>query len=64
MLFVKSGKDAARRLATTQSALDDLLEDTHSLSKSLSHHDQNRTKCGEGKKMARYSSSSGGGGSS
>ena len=42
MLFVKSGKDAARRLATTQSALDDLLEDTHSLSKSLSHHYQNR----------------------
>jgi hypothetical protein len=42
MLFVKSGKDAVRRLATTQSALDDLLEDAHSLSKSLSHHDQNR----------------------
>ena len=42
MLFVKSGKDAAHRLALSQSALDDLLEDAKSLSRSLSHHDQNR----------------------
>ena len=42
MLFVKSGKEAAYRLALRQSALDDLLEDARSLSRSLSHHDQNR----------------------
>ena len=40
MLFVKSGPDAARRLALSQSALDDLLEDARSLNRSLSKHDQ------------------------
>jgi hypothetical protein len=40
MLFVKSGPDAARRLAVSKSALDDLLEDARSLNRSLSKHDQ------------------------
>ena len=40
MLFVKSGPDAARRLALSKSALDDLLEDARSLNRSLSRHDQ------------------------
>ena len=40
MLFVKSGPNAARRLALSKSALDDLLEDAHSLNRSLSKNDQ------------------------
>ena len=40
MLFVKSDADAARRLALSQSALDDLLADASSLRKSLSTRDQ------------------------
>ncbi len=40
MLFVKSDKDAARRLALSQSALDDLLADARSLRQSLSSHDR------------------------
>ena len=40
MLFVKSGPEAARRLAMSKSALDDLLEDANSLNRSLSKHDQ------------------------
>ena len=40
MLFVKSGSEAARRLAMSKSALDDLLEDANSLNRSLSKHDQ------------------------
>ncbi len=40
MLFVKSSKDAARRLAISQSALDDLLADARGLRGSLSSHDQ------------------------
>ena len=40
MLFVKSSKDAARRLAMSQSALDDLMEDARSLQRTLSKHDQ------------------------
>ena len=40
MLFVKSGPDAARRLALSQSALDDLMEDARSLKSSLSKRDQ------------------------
>ena len=40
MFFVKSGPDAARRLALSKSALDDLLEDARSLNRSLSKHDQ------------------------
>ena len=40
MLFVKSDEDAARRLALSQSALDDLLEDARSLRNSLSTNDQ------------------------
>lgn len=40
MLFVKSGKDAVRRLAMSQSALDDLLADARSLKKRLSASDQ------------------------
>ena len=40
MLFVKSDDDAARRLALTSSALDDLLADTKSLRPTLSAHDQ------------------------
>jgi hypothetical protein len=40
MLFVKSGEDAARRLALSKSALDDLMEDARSLQRSLSQRDQ------------------------
>lgn len=40
MLFVKNDQDAARRLALSQSTLDDLLADARSLRKSLSGHDQ------------------------
>ncbi len=40
MLFVKSNNDAARRLAISQSALDDLLTDASSLRKRLSTRDQ------------------------
>ena len=40
MLFVKSGEDAARQLAMSQSALDDLMEDARSLKRSLSQRDQ------------------------
>jgi hypothetical protein len=40
MLFVKSNDDAARRLALSQSALDDLLADARSLRQTLSTHDQ------------------------
>ena len=40
MLFVKSGPNAERRLALSKSALDDLLEDAHSLNRSLSKNDQ------------------------
>ena len=40
MLFVKSGPDAARRLALSKNALDDLMEDDRSLQHSLSRRDQ------------------------
>ena len=40
MLFVKSGPDAARRLALSKSTLDDLMEDARSLKRSLSKRDQ------------------------
>ncbi|MCH7920525.1 MAG: DUF1552 domain-containing protein, partial [Planctomycetes bacterium] len=40
MLFVKSDDDAARRLALSQSAMDDLLADARSLRQTLSTHDQ------------------------
>ena len=40
MLFVKSDEDAARRLAISQSALDDLLADAQSLRRTLSAHDR------------------------
>ena len=40
MLFVKNGPDAARRLALSKSALDDLMEDARSLKRSLSKRDQ------------------------
>jgi len=40
MLFVKSGEDATRQLAMSQSALDDLMEDARSLKRSLSQRDQ------------------------
>ena len=40
MLFVKSDGDAARRLALSQSALDDLLADARSLRRTLSGRDQ------------------------
>ena len=39
-LFVSSTQQAARRLAVQQSALDQLLDDTRSLSRKLSKHDQ------------------------
>lgn len=42
MLFVKSDNDAARRLAVSKSALDDLLADARSLKRTLSAHDQDR----------------------
>lgn len=41
MLFVKSDGDAARRLALSESALDDLLADAKSLRGTLSSRDQN-----------------------
>ena len=40
MLFVKSDEDAARRLALSKSALDDLLADAQRLKKRLSARDQ------------------------
>ncbi|MEM7474779.1 MAG: DUF1552 domain-containing protein [Planctomycetota bacterium] len=40
LLFVKAGKDAARRLAVSKSALDDLMEDAKSLGRTLSQQDQ------------------------
>ena len=40
MLFVKSDADAARRLALSQSALDDLMSDARSLRSELSTNDQ------------------------
>ena len=40
MLFVKSDEDAARRLAVSMSALDDLMSDARQLRKRLSAHDQ------------------------
>ena len=40
MLFVKNDGDAARRLALSKSALDDLLADANRLRKTLSKHDQ------------------------
>lgn len=40
LLFVKSDDDAARRLALSQSALDDLLADANSLRRTLSTDDQ------------------------
>ena len=42
MLFVKSDGDAARRLALSKNALDDLLADARSLRKTLSSQDQKR----------------------
>jgi hypothetical protein len=42
MLFVKRDEDAARRLALSKSALDDLLVDARSLRKTLSSQDQKR----------------------
>jgi hypothetical protein len=40
MLFVKSDHDAARRLALSQNALDDLMADARSLRQTLSSHDR------------------------
>jgi len=40
MLFVKSSEDAARGLAISRSALDDLMADARSLQRTLSKHDQ------------------------
>lgn len=40
MLFVKNDEDAARRLALSQSSLDDLIADAKSLRQMLSAHDQ------------------------
>ena len=42
MLFATSDEDAARKLAMSQSALDDLMEDARSLKRSLSTKDQER----------------------
>ncbi len=42
MLFATNDKDAARKLAMSDSALDYLLEDARSLKRSLSRHDQQR----------------------
>lgn len=42
MLFATNDKDAARKLAMSNSALDFLLEDARSLKRSLSKHDQQR----------------------
>ena len=39
-LFVKSGEDAARRLALNESALDELMDDARSLRRDLSSQDQ------------------------
>ena len=44
MLFVASGKDAAERLARSKSALDLLIENTRSLNRQLSKHDQQTLK--------------------
>jgi Protein of unknown function (DUF1552) len=44
MLFVTSGKDAAARLARSKSALDFLIEHTHSLSRELSNKDRETLK--------------------
>ncbi len=41
-LFVKNNDDAARQLAMSQSALDDLMEDARSLQRTLSKADQQR----------------------
>jgi hypothetical protein len=40
MLFATSDEDAARKLAMSKSALDDLMADARSLKRSLSQHDQ------------------------
>ena len=40
MLFVKNSEDAARRLAMSQSALDDLMADARSLQRTLSSNDK------------------------
>jgi len=40
MLFVKNDEDATRRLALSQSALDDLMADAQALRRTLSTHDQ------------------------
>ncbi len=42
MLFVTSDENAAKQLALSQSALDDLLEDTRRLRSTLGKHDRNR----------------------
>jgi len=42
MLFVKRDGDSARRLALSQSALDEMLADARSLKKSLSTHDRHQ----------------------
>ncbi|PQO25283.1 hypothetical protein C5Y96_25610 [Blastopirellula marina] len=42
MLFVKRNGDSARRLALSQSALDEMLADANTLKKSLSTHDRHR----------------------
>ncbi len=44
LLFVTSGKDAAARLARSKSALDLLIENTRSLNRQLSKHDQETLK--------------------
>ena len=44
MLFVTSGKDAAARLARSKSALDLLIDNTRSLGRQLSSHDQETLK--------------------
>ncbi|HND50972.1 MAG TPA: DUF1552 domain-containing protein [Pirellulaceae bacterium] len=44
MLFVTSGKDAAERLARSRSALDLLIDNTRSLERRLSKHDQQTLK--------------------
>ncbi|MEW4561057.1 DUF1552 domain-containing protein [Bremerella sp. JC770] len=42
MLFVKRNGDSARRLALSQSALDEMMADAKTLNKSLSQHDRQR----------------------
>ena len=42
MLFVKNDVDAARRLAISESALDDMLADARDLRKTLAHEDKHR----------------------